>query len=111
MMIILIDEHNALINIVNNILLTEIYMTKSNTKTNAKTATTVAATIIEKTLTIADVARELKLDPKRARAFLRKNVELYTMRKTKFTRDSAPFKSAFNALNAYKQSLSTPKTA
>lgn len=81
-------------------------MTKTNTKTNdAKTA------IIEKTITIADVARELKLDPKRARAFMRKNVELYTMRKTKFVKNSTPYKNAVAALTAYKQSLSSPKTA
>lgn len=86
-------------------------MTKSNTKTIAKTETKIADAIIEKSLTIADVARELKLDPKRARAFMRKNVELYTMRKTKFTKSTPVYKAAFAALSAYKQSLSSVKTA
>lgn len=60
-------------------------------------------TTVEKIMTVADVARELNIDPKRARAFLRKNVELYTMRKQKFTKTSKLYENAKNALIAYKQ--------
>lgn len=59
-------------------------------------------TKIEKIMTIADVARELNIDPKRARAFLRKNVNLYTMRKQKFTKSSTLYKNAIDALTQYK---------
>ena len=56
----------------------------------------------DKILTVADVARELGHDPKRARAFLRKNDSLYSMRKQKFTASSALYKKCVDALTAYK---------
>lgn len=74
-------------------------MSKSN-NTTAKKSTAPAADA--KPLTVADVARELNIDPKRARAYLRKNISLYTMRHQKFTRESSLFKAAHAALSAYK---------
>lgn len=72
---------------------------------NAKNKTEtkhVESTTVEKIMTVADVARELQLDPKRARAFLRKNPLLYTMRKLKFTKSSALYKQCVDALTQYK---------
>lgn len=76
-------------------------MTKTN---NAKKIDTTKNDVVanDKILTIADVARELQIDPKRARAFLRKHVELYTMRKLKFTKTSKLYDDAKNALTTYK---------
>ena len=65
-------------------------------------ATHVETTAVEKIMTIADVARELNIDPKRARAFLRKNPTLYTMRKMKFTSATQLYRDAVAALTAYK---------
>lgn len=55
-------------------------------------------------LTCANVARELNIDPKRARAFLRKNVELYVARHQRFTRESTLYKKTYDALLQYKNS-------
>lgn len=75
----------------------ENFMTKSNKQTNEKTNV-----IDEKIMCVADVARELNIDAKRARAFLRKNVELYVARKQKFTKNSTLYKKTFDALTQYK---------
>lgn len=73
-----------------------------NAKNKIENNANIESTKIEKIMTIADVARELNIDPKRARAFLRKNVELYTMRKQKFTKSSSLYKNAIDALTQYK---------
>jgi len=75
------------------------FMTKqSNKKTNDKIEKNDDAKI----MCVADVARELNIDAKRARAFLRKNVELYTMRNQKFTKTSSLYKQCVDALTIYK---------
>lgn len=73
-------------------------------KTNAKKQTKIESNTIanDVALTVADVARELNLDPKRARAFLRKHVELYVARHQRFTRESSLFKKTHDALIAYR---------
>lgn len=75
-------------------------MKKSNRKTveNAKTE------VVEKLYTVATVARdELNIDPKRARAYLRKNPKLYApFRNKTFTASSELFKQCVDALTAYK---------
>lgn len=78
----------------------ENYMTKSNKKqtNDAK----IEQTNDDKILCVADVARELNIDAKRARAFLRKNVELYVARQQKFTRNSSLYKKTYDALMTYK---------
>lgn len=58
--------------------------------------------LVENAMTVADVARELNLDPKRARAFLRKNVELYVARHQRFTKTSSLYKKTFDALKTYR---------
>lgn len=73
-------------------------MIMSNEKNNAKN---VDAKIADVAMTVADVARELKIDPKRARAFLRKNVELYVARKQRFTKSSTLYTKTKNALIEY----------
>ncbi len=60
--------------------------------------------INEIALTVADVARELNINPKRARAFLRKNVELYVARKQRFTKQSSLYTKTKNALIEYAKS-------
>lgn len=70
-------------------------------KTN-KNDKTIVENVNEIALTVADVARELNIDPKRARAYLRKNVELYVARHQRFTKTSTLYKKTFDALNAYK---------
>ena len=75
---------------------------KNKTMTQSTNDVAKNETTIEKIMTVADVARELNIDPKRARAFLRKNVELYTMRKQKFTKSSSLYEKCKNALTVYK---------
>lgn len=69
-------------------------------------------------LCAADVARivaddmKIVLDPKRARAHLRKHVAAYqTIRKTTFARDSKPFKTLYDALTAFASKMKTPTNA
>lgn len=77
-------------------------MINAKNKTKSNDVANVESTTIEKIMTIADVARELNIDPKRARAYMRKNVALYTMRKQKFTKTSKLYNDAKNALLQYK---------
>lgn len=63
--------------------------------------------INEKLLRVADVARELNIDPKRARAFLRKNVALYVARKQSFAKTSKLYTQTRDALMTYKKSLTS----
>jgi len=74
-------------------------------KTNktVKTTKTIESTNNDVAMTVADVARQLKIDPKTARAFLRKHVDLYVARKQRFTKTSALYKKTFDALSAYAQ--------
>lgn len=59
--------------------------------------------IDDKVLTVADVARKLSLDPKRARAFLRKNKNDYApFRNKTFTESSALYRQCVDILTAYK---------
>lgn len=80
-------------------------------KTNNVKKSNVEKTIekmTENALRVADVARELKLDEKRARAFLRTpaNVAEYnTFRNKSFLRDSTPFKKCVALLTQYKQRI------
>ncbi len=74
----------------------------TNAKNNKSNNVKIENATIDKILTVADVARELSIDPKRARAFLRKNVALYTMRHQKFTKTSNAYKSCVDALTQYK---------
>lgn len=77
-----------------------------NTKTakieNDKSIVIATSTKTPNALCVADVARELDIDAKRARAYLRKHVELYVARHQRFTRDSSLFTATYNALSAYK---------
>lgn len=50
--------------------------------------TTKTKTVAEKLICVADVARELGLDPKTARAFLRRHADLYAARKKTFPKNS-----------------------
>lgn len=62
---------------------------KKTTAVESKTETTA------KKLTVADVARELDVSPKRLRALLRKNAKQYAaFRKTRFDKNSAEHKAA-----------------
>lgn len=71
------------------------YMTKSIESTTAKTTT------VEKLLTVADVARELKLDAKRARSYLRKNAAVYApFRNKTFAKNTALYNKCRDALRA-----------
>lgn len=74
----------------------------SKSKNNAKIETKNDNATIDKIYCVADVARELNIDPKRARAFLRKNATLYTMRKKTFTKTSSLYKQCVDALTQYK---------
>lgn len=78
-----------------------IYMTKSNKNAKSNDVANVENNVIENALCVADVARELKIDPKRARAFLRKNVELYVARHQRFTKSSTLYRKTFDALKSY----------
>jgi len=73
-----------------------------NAKTNKTVDAKIESTVADKIMTVADVARELQIDPKRARAFLRKNVTLYTMRHQKFTKTSKLYDACVSALTTYK---------
>lgn len=74
----------------------------TNAKKQSSAKSTAIESTVEKIFTVADVARELKLEPKRARAFLRKNETLYTMRNQKFTAKSSLYKQCVDALTQYK---------
>lgn len=71
-------------------------------KTNKKTTAAVETKIVETTakkLTIADVAREMNILPKRARSVLRKNAKLYNeFRKQRFDANSKQHVAARAAL-------------
>ena len=74
----------------------------STNKNNTAVKATPAAES-EKALTVADVARELKIDPKRARAFLRKHATEYApFRNKTFTKNSTPYKQCVALLTKYK---------
>lgn len=75
------------------------YMTNAKKQKNESSN---KKSIVDAVFTVADVARDLNIDPKRARAFLRKNDALYTMRKTKFTKSSSLYKQCVDALTQYK---------
>lgn len=77
-------------------------MTKKNTKTVAKIDDVEIATN-ENTLCVANVARELKIDPKRARSYLRKHANDYNdFRNKRFTRESSLYAKCHEMLTTYK---------
>lgn len=79
-----------------------------NSKNAKSTVETKTESTTEKMLTIADVARELNIAPKRLRSILRKNAKQYAaFRKTRFTRNSDLHKNAI----ATCKSLLTAKSA
>jgi hypothetical protein len=70
---------------------------------NKKTAKIETTTIADKIMTVADVARELNLNEKRARAFLRKNADAYAaFRNQKFTKGSTLYNKCVSLLTVYK---------
>ena len=85
----------------------ENYMTKSNAKkSNIETKIEqIVETSKNEILRVANVARELNINEKRARAFLRKNenVDQYNeFRNKQFTRESSLYKKCHALLTSYK---------
>ena len=79
------------------------YMKNAKNTAAKNTAAKNETATVEKIMTVADVARELKIDPKRARAFLRKNADKYApFRNKTFTPTSALYKQCVDLLTAYK---------
>jgi len=82
-------------------------MTKSNNNKKSNAKTNVDATINNDAIyNVARVAREYdaSIDVKRLRAFARKNVALYTMRKQQFTKSSTLYKQTIAMIDAFKSS-------